>query len=471
MRSATRSAATLPRLGMAVLLSLSTASLASPLLAAEPAEPTESAENWPQWRGPHLNGTSTAARGLPVSWSETENIVWRTKLPSWSAATPVVWEDTVFVTSAQEGFSTTGEGGYVRQAIRSALSRFNGYDEILLLAIQRKDGKVRWQKVIGAGNNMQMKQNMASPSPVTDGKHVWVMTGTGRLSCFDFEGNEIWKREIEQEYGAFGLNFGYGSSPLLHQGVLYIQVLQGMKTDDPSYVFAADAATGRTLWKVDRATDAAAESPDSYSTPTLQQFGGESRLIVAGGGYVTAHDLKTGKEIWRGGGLIPNQESDYRTIASALVVDDIVLAPSRRRPFLAYRGDGKGDVTRSHRLWSTEYGPDVPTPTTDGERLYIVDDRGIAICLRVSDGSTVWDRSRLESGTYSASPVLADGKVYAVSEDGSTTVFKAGDKFEILSVNKLNNYTLASPAIAKNQIFIRTSEYLYCIAKPGTQAD
>ena len=253
--------------------------------------------------------------------------------------------------------------------------------------------------------------------------------------------------------------------------MLYIQVLQGMKTDDPSYVFAADAATGRTIWKVDRPTDAESESPDSYSTPTLQQFHGETRLIVAGGGYVTAHDLKTGKEIWRGGGLIPNQESDYRTIASALVVDDIVLAPSRRRPFLAYRGDGKGDVTRSHQLWSTEYGPDVPTPTTDGERLYIVDDRGIAICLRVSDGSTVWDRSRLESGTYSASPVLADGKVYAVSEDGSTTVFKAGDKFEILSVNKLNNYTLASPAIAKNQIFIRTSEYLYCIGKPGMPAD
>jgi outer membrane protein assembly factor BamB len=456
-----RLAATLPQLGLAlaVLLGLSPA-----LFAAEPAD------NWPQWRGPHLNGTSSAARNLPVSWSETENVVWRTKMPSWSAATPVVWEDTIFVTSAQEGFSTTGEGGYVRQAIRSALSKFNGYDEILLLAIHRKDGKIRWQKVIGAGNTMQMKQNMASPSPVTDGVHVWVMTGTGRLSCFDFEGNEVWKREIEKEYGTFGLNFGYGSSPLLHAGVLYIQVLHGMKTDDPSYLFAADAATGRTLWKVDRPTDAESESPDSYSTPTLQKVNGETRLIVAGGGYVTAHDLKTGKEIWRGGGLIPNQESDYRTIASALVVDDIVLAPSRRRPFLAYRGDGKGDVTRSHQLWSTEYGPDVPTPTTDGERLYIVDDRGVALCLRVSDGSTVWDRSRLESGTYSASPVLADGKIYAVSEDGSTTVFKAGDKFEILSVNKLNNYTLASPAIAKNQIFIRTAEYLYCIGEPGMPA-
>jgi outer membrane protein assembly factor BamB len=455
-----RSAVILLRLGLAVLLGLPAA-----LSAAE------AAENWPQWRGPHLNGTSTTAKDLPLSWSETDNLVWRTKLPSWSAATPVVWEDTVFVTSAEQGFSSTGEGGTVRQAVRSALSKLNWYDDILLLAIDRKDGKIRWQKVIGEGNTMQMKQNMASPSPVTDGKHVWTMTGNGRLSCFDFGGNEIWKREIEVEYGAFGFNFGFGSSPLLHDGVLYIQILHGMKTDDPSYLFAADAATGRTIWKLNRATDAEHESPDSYSTPTLHQFNGETRLIVAGGGYVTAHDVKTGKEIWRGGGLIPNRESDYRTIASALVVGNMVLAPSRRRPFLAYRGDGQGNVTASHQVWSTEYGPDVPTPTTDGERLYIVDDKGIAICLRVNDGSTVWDRNRLETGTYSASPVLADGKIYTISEEGTTTVFRAGDKFETLSVNKLNNYTLASPAIAKNQIFIRTADYLYCIGKQGAATD
>jgi outer membrane protein assembly factor BamB len=455
-----RSAATLPRLGLALLLGLPLT-----LSAAEPSE------NWPQWRGPHLNGTATAAKDLPVSWSETDNVVWRTRLPSWSAATPIIWEDTIFVTSAEDGFSSTGAGGTMRQAVRAALSKLNWYDDILLLAIDRKDGKIRWQKVIGEANNMQMKQNMASPSPVTDGKHVWVMTGNGRLSCLDFEGKEIWKREIQEENGAFGLNFGYGSSPLLHQGLLYIQVLHGMKTDDPSYLFAVDAANGRTLWKIERPTDARQESPDSYSTPMLLEVAGQTRLIIAGGGYVTAHDLETGKEIWRGGGLIPNGEDNYRTIASAVVVDDLVLTPSRRRPFLAYRGGGQGNVTASHQVWSSDYGPDVPTPTTDGERLYIVDDKGIALCLRVSDGSTVWDRSRLEEGTYSASPVLADGKVYAISEDGTITVFKAGDKFEILAVNKLNNYTLASPAIAKNQIFIRTAEYLYCIGKQQGATD
>ena len=203
----------------------------------------------------------------------------------------------------------------------------------------------------------------------------------------------------------------------------------------------------------------------------LSEAGGKLQLIITGGDYLTGHDIETGKELWRGGGLNPTRSRSNRTIASALVAGDIIFAPSRRKPFIAFRAGGEGDVTQSHRLWSSDYGPDVPTPTTDGERLYIVDDRGIALCLRVKNGETVWDRSRLEPGTYSASPVLADGKIYATSEDGTTTVFRAGDKFEILGVNKLNSYTLASPAVSGNQIFIRTEEHLYCIVEKGGKAD
>jgi hypothetical protein len=174
--------------------------------------------------------------------------------------------------------------------------------------------------------------------------------------------------------------------------------------------------------------------------------------------------------VWRGGGLNPSSEGNYRTIASALVVGDVVLTPSRRRPFIAYKAGGNGNVTKTHQLWSSEYGPDVPTPTTDGERVYIVDDRGVALCLRVKDGKTVWDRSRLEPGTYSASPVLAGGHIYATSEDGTTTVFLAGDEFKIVAVNKLNNYTLASPAVSGRQIFLRTADYLYCFAEGARAA-
>lgn len=416
-------------------------------------------DSWPQWRGPNLDGTSTST-GLPVRWSTSENVAWRTKLPSWAAATPIIWGDTVFVTSAEKGSSLNRpnsrlfEGGDADR------------DQLYLIAISRQDGKIRWQQSIGRGNRIGNKQNMASPSPVTDGEHVWVANGNGELRCFDFAGRQIWLRDFQADYGKFGVQFGYGSSPLLHQGVLYLQNLQGMYTDDPSYVLAIEAKSGKTLWKVDRPTDGEHETPDSYSTATLAKVGEKFILIVSGAGYVTGHDLETGREVWRAGGLNPNSARNYRTIASSLVVGDIVLVPSRRRPFIAFRTDGRGDVTESKKLWSTDYGPDVPTPTSDGERLYIIDDRGISLNLRVSDGGTIWDRTRIEPGTYSASPLLADGKIYAISEEGTTTVLKAGDEFEILAVNRLDDYTLASPAAAGNQIFIRTAEYLYCIGKP-----
>lgn len=416
-------------------------------------------DSWPQWRGPNLDGTSTST-GLPVRWSTSENVAWRTKLPSWAAATPIIWGDTVFVTSAERGSSLNRpnsrlfEGGDADR------------DQLYLIAISRQDGKVRWQQSIGRGNRIGNKQNMASPSPVTDGEHVWVANGNGEVRCFDFSGRQIWLRDLQADYGKFGVQFGYGSSPLLHQGVLYLQNLQGMYTDDPSYVLAMDAKSGKTLWKVDRPTDGEHETPDSYSTATLAKVGENFILIVSGAGYVTGHDLETGREVWRAGGLNPNNARNYRTIASSLVVGDIVLVPSRRRPFIAFRTDGRGDVTESKKLWSTDYGPDVPTPTSDGERLYIIDDKGISLNLRVGDGSTIWDRTRIEPGTYSASPLLADGKIYAISEEGTTTVLKAGDEFEILAVNRLEDYTLASPAAAGNQIFIRTAEYLYCIGKP-----
>ncbi len=416
-------------------------------------------DSWPQWRGPNLNGTSSST-GLPVRWSESENVAWRTKLPSWAAATPIIWGDTVFVTSAEKGSSLNRPNSRLFEGGNA------GLDRLYLIAVNRQTGKVRWQQSIGRGNRIGNKQNMASPSPVTDGEHVWVANGNGELRCFDFAGRQMWSLDLQADYGKFGVQFGYASSPLLHQGVLYLQNLQGMYTDDPSYVLAIDAKSGKTLWKVDRPTDGEHETPDSYSTATLAKVGEQFILIVSGAGYVTGHDLKTGREIWRGGGLNPNNARNYRTIASSLVVGDIVLVPSRRRPFIAFRTDGSGDVTESKKLWSTDYGPDVPTPTSDGERLYIIDDRGISLNLRVSDGSTIWDRTRIEPGTYSASPLLADGKIYAISEEGTTTVLKAGDEFEILAVNRLEDYTLASPAAAGNQIFIRTAEYLYCIGKP-----
>ncbi|MBM3773804.1 MAG: hypothetical protein FJW37_01420, partial [Acidobacteria bacterium] len=205
--------------------------------------------NWPQWRGPHFNGSSSSARGLAVTWSETKNVLWRAALPSWSAATPIIWENTVFVTSAEEGFTPLDRG-----ARRASAGTPPG--KIFLLAVNREDGSVRWRREIGDGNQLYRKQNSASPSPITDGKHVWTMTGNGRLSCLTMEGKEVWKRDIQAEYGRFGINHGYASTPLLDGDRLYVQVLHGMTTDDPSYVFALNKSTGKTLWKVERPTDA-----------------------------------------------------------------------------------------------------------------------------------------------------------------------------------------------------------------------
>ena len=398
-----------------------------------------SSENWPQWRGPSLNSVSSEIN-LPISWSQTENIAWKLAMPAWSGSTPIIWKDYIFLNVA--------EG-----------------DDLYLWCVDRNEGKPLWKRKLGGGNTKRRKQNMSSPSPVTDGNKVWVLTGTGVVKAFDFEGHELWERNLQEDYGSFGLNWGYASSPLLHEDSIYIQVLHGMRTDDPSYVLSIDKITGKNRWRVTRPTDALRESPDAYSTPTILHYQGEVQLVVVGGDYVTGHSLATGIELWRSGGLNPLRDRAYRTVASATVEKDLIFVPSRRRPLLAIRAGGRGDVTESHRAWSTNNGPDVPTPVTDGKYLYILGDRGVMWCLDIRTGKEIWGPQRARPGTYSASPVLADGKVYVTSEDGVTTVFSASSQFEILSENDLGGYTLASPAISEGQIFIRTDSHVYCIGE------
>ncbi len=414
--------------------------------------------NWPQWRGPNSNGSTSTAHNLPVSWDQTQNVRWRADLPSWSAATPIVWGDTVFVTSAEKGFASLRD--------RSRNPNAAGHDKIFLIAVNREDGSIRWQRQIDSGNQLYRKQNSASPSPITDGSNVWIMTGNGKFACFTMDGKEVWKRDVQAEYGRFGLNHGYASTPLLHGNRLYVQVLHGMKTDDPSYVFAVEKDSGRTLWKVERATDAVGESPDNYATPQMVSVGGKLQLVISGADYVTGHDLDTGRELWRMGGFNPTGNAFNRTVASSLVIGENVFTPSMRgRPFIAFRAGGSGDISGKNELWSNSLAADVPTPTTDGKYIYVLKDNGTLNCLEAISGKVVYESQRLEFGTYSSSPLLADGKLYCINEDGTTTVVKAGPSFEILGVGKLDTHTLASPAAVDNQIFIRTGNYLYCIQK------
>jgi outer membrane protein assembly factor BamB len=243
-------------------------------------------------------------------------------------------------------------------------------------------------------------------------------------------------------------------------------VLHGMKTDDPSYLLRIDADTGRTVWRVERPTKAIRESPDSYTTPAVLQVGGSTELVISGGDVVTGHDPATGQELWRADGLNPENNPFYRIVASPVVGEDgLVFVPSRERPLMAVRAGGRGDVTASHVAWKFDSGPDVPTPVTDGRHLFIVNDRGIMFCLEAKTGRTVWGPERIAPGTYSASPVLADGKLYMINEDGLTTIVRAAATFEKVAENALEDYTLSSPAISEGQIFIRTAAHLWAIGE------
>jgi len=397
------------------------------------------ADNWPQWRGPQLDGTSRET-GLPSKWSPTENIAWKTPLPMRSGATPIVWKDHVFLNVAEAG-------------------------DLYLWALDRDTGAVRWKQKLGGGDHNMRKQNMSSPSPVTDGTSVWVLTGTGALKSFSFDGKERWARDIQKDYGAFGLNWGYASSPLLLGDALYVQVLHGMKTDEPSYVLRIDKATGKTVWRQERPTKAIAEAPDAYTTPVPLKVNNRTEIVVSGGDIVTAHDPATGKEIWRSEGLNPTNHQWHRIVASPTVSGSTVFAPSRVKPLLAIRGGGSGDVTTTHRLWAFENGPDVPTPVTDGTYFYSFDDRGVIYCLDAKTGKNVYGPVRIKPGTYSASPILGDGKIYITSEEGLTTVVKAGPAFEVVTENAINEFVLSSIAISDGQLFLRGDKHLYAIGQ------
>jgi outer membrane protein assembly factor BamB len=454
------------------------------------------AQHWPHWRGPSHDGVSTES-GLPVSWGaecvasgpgpvadsavggpsaaeqppqprpggpggpqgrpilknacdniKTTNIAWKLPLPAFSGSTPIIWGDMIFLNVATG--ANTGD--------------------IELWAIDRTKQAVVWKRLLANANQMANKHNMSTPSPVTDGRSVWVMTGYGVLKAFDFGGKELWSRDIQADYGRFGILFGYASSPLLRGNALYVQVLHGMKTDDPSYLLKIDARTGKTLWRVERPSPAVHESPDAYTTPAWVEVNGRAELIITGGDVVSGHDPETGREYWRADVLNPQRAPNYRIVASPTVVNGLIIAPTRVNPMTAIRPGGTGDVARSHVAWQFAQGPDVPTPVSDGKLLYVVRDNGAVFALDVKTGATVYGPRRLPPGTYSASPILADGNIYVTTEEeGLTTVFKAGPEFEILSSNSLmgdcSPYCLSTVAISEGQIFLRTSSYLWAIGE------
>ena len=412
------------------------------------------AENWAQWRGPAFNG-STTETGLPVTWSKTEDVAWVRPLPGVSGATPVVWDDTVFVSSA------------------------DAQRNLVLLCIDRKDGAVRWQKQISTGDREVGKNNMASPSPVTDGKAVYALYGTGDLAALDFAGNVLWTRNLGKDFGKFSLMWLYGGSPLLFNGKLYVQVLErdvpsyDHATDGnpkrESYLLCLDPQTGKDLWRHIRSTDAAEESQESYATPIPCQGKDGPEIIVIGGDYVTAHKAETGEELWRCAGLNRVRDHWRRVVPSVVTLDGMIFACGpKREPLLAIRDGGQGVVTDTHTAWKfTEATPDVCTPLVYEKRLFVLDgDRQCLAWLDPQSGEKKQLVNLQVRDVFSASPTGADGKIYCISERGTVVVLEAGNECKVLATIPMEEGPCRSSIVASHgQLFIRTGHNLYCIGK------
>ncbi len=406
------------------------------------------AENWPQWRGPQNNGVSGETASLPATFSKTENVVWRTPLPGPAGATPVIWGDHIFLT-AVEG------------------------DDLLLLCYTTQ-GKELWRRSMGQGNKVVRRGegNSASPSPSTDGKHVWAMMTSGDVACFDFQGKKAWSINLQERYGRFKIAFGMTATPVLDGDRLYIQLIHG--EGDPktreAIVVALDKSTGKEVWKHSRASDAIKECEHSYASPILYRDSQREFLLTHGADYVIAHSLKDGSEIWRCGNL--NVRSRYnptlRFVASPAAAPGLIVVPSAKNgPVVGLSPDGKGDITNSesHTIWRREDNtPDVPSPLIIDGLVYLCRENGNLICMDAKSGEEFYNE-RTHRQRHRASPVYADGKIYLCARDGVVSVVKAGRKFELLAQNEMGESLAASPVISGGRIYLRTFDALYAIEK------
>jgi outer membrane protein assembly factor BamB len=398
-----------------------------------------SAENWPQWRGANLDGISHE-KDLPLKWSQTENVLWRLELPGPAGATPVVWDDKIFLTSAE--------------------------GESLVLMAVSTDGKPLWKQTM-ANDNQEVRGdegNSASPSPSTDGKHVWAMMSTGDLGCYTVDGEQVWKFNLQDRYGKFDIQFGMTSTPVLDGNRLYLQLLH----TNGALVIALDKGTGEEVWKQTRASDATAECEHSYASPVIYRDDKTELLLTHGCDYVVAHRLDGGEEVWRCGGL--NIKSNYnptlRFVASPVAAEGLVIVPSAKNgPVLAIDPHAKGDITdkTEGHIWTREHNtPDVPSPLVVDGLVYLCREDGTLLCLDAKTGEEFY-RKRTHADRHRASPVYGDGKIYLTARDGTVTVVKPGKEFEVLTTNTTTESTSASPAISNGRVYLRTYNALYAI--------
>lgn len=410
------------------------------------------ASDWPQWRGPTFNGYSDET-GLPADFTPDKGVAWSIRTTGPSASTPIVFGDRVLISSADKD----------NQSLHA-------------ICLHRNSGKVVWEKKIADGFRHDDRSNFASPSPVTDGKVVIFFYGNGEMVAFDLAGKELWKRNIEKEYGEFACQWTFSSSPLLFQGRLYLPVLQ---RDQPvhdrgkegaeSFILCLEPATGKTLWKHIRQTEAQSESRESFSTPIPYEVDGKFQVLIAGGDMISGHDPVTGSELWRWGTWNPTRIGHWRLVPSPVTGAGvaIVCAP-KKAPVYAIK-PGAGVLDEKSLAWSsTEKAitSDVPTPAFAYGDFFVLSDVAKALSRVAPDGSIKWSIETPGRIKYEASPLVADGKVYIVNFNGEVVIIGANDGkilHQSLFGTSEDKQVRSMIVASHGQLFLRTDTRLFCI--------
>lgn len=430
------------------------------------AQTAESAKkyqlNWPQWRGPLATGV--APHGTPpVTWSEDNNIRWKVEIPGKGHATPIIWEDLVFILAAVE----TDKAGDSKETAE-AVNRMPDWMkkrgvhptnivEFKVIALDRKDGSVRWQKIARAEHpheGTHIDGTWASNSPVTDGEHLFAHFGSRGLYCYDMAGNLKWQIDLGDMITRNG--FGEGSSPALYGDVLVVN----WDHEGDSFIVALDKRTGEQLWKKDR------DEVTSWSTPVIVEVNGRPQVVINATGNTRGYDLESGEVVWEIGGMTTN------TIPSPVYEDGVLYVMSGFRGNLVQAinlAQASGNIADSDAIaWQFDKNtPYVPSPVLYDSHLYFLKkNSGILSCFNARTGQAHFGPERLAGvkNVY-ASPVGANGRIYVTGRQGNTIVLKVGPTLEILASNSLDDSFDASPAIVDGELYLRGHRSLYCISE------
>ncbi len=421
-------------------------------------------ENWPQFRGWSSTGVIEGPTDLPDRWSATEHIAWKADIPGRGWSSPVVWENRVFLTTVVN----LGESEEPKKGLYFGGNRPDppqSKHEWIVLCLDLKNGNTLWKKKVHQGEpatSIHVKNSFASETPVTDGQHLYVLFGGLGIYCFDLDGNEVWMKEIKPQKMRYG--WGTAASPVLHEDRLFIL----NDNDEDSYLLALDKRTGEQLWRVSR------DEKSNWATPYIWQNEQRTEIVTPGTGKVRSYDLE-GNELWSLTGMssitiaTPFQHQGLLYVSSGYVGDP-------NRPLYAIRPGATGDISLSGDetsnasiAWSQPTGaPYNPSTVAYQGILYVLYDRGLVAAYNAADGIELYSKKRIPDGrAFTSSPWAYDGKIFCLSEEGQTFVFKAGASFEPLGSNSLaeDDMGMATPAIAGDRLLIRTAARLYCIKR------